>query len=245
MRYFDADEVECLNAEQWQLDLLKLNPEYVSWGPREDYMWVEGGGWSSSQIFDTWSAFGPWSLDDLNECANFYFSVNRDSKGCDVCGGSGYHAQAQHIANAFYAHMNPAGEHWNDKITQDELDALIDGGRLNASITLAEVNAQNAPGARGIGHDAINRHILIQARIKRLGLPSSCDNCGGDGYVYTAPVAHASLTLWMLHPRKGCSRGIEIKSIQQQDLPAVFAWLREAAARNARRFDAVVKGRSA
>ena len=241
MRHFDKDEAKSLNADQWQLDLLKLNPWYVSWGPHEDYMWKEGNGWDSRVLVNTWEEFGPWNLDELNECVNFYFSVNRESKDCDVCGGNGYHAKAQHVVNTFYAHMNAAGEHWNDKITQDELDALIESGRLKPGATLEEVNGGNAPGARGFGHDAINRHILTEARLKRLGLPVHCDFCGGDGYVYTAPAAHASLTLWMLHPRKGCSRGVEIKTLKQEDLPAVFAWLKAAAERNAERFAAVLK----
>lgn len=241
MRNFDQDEAARLNAEQWQLDLLKLNPWYVSWGPHEDYMWKEGDGWNSRVLVNTWEEFGPWKLDELNECVNFYFSVNRESKECEACDGNGYHQDAQHVVNTFYAHMNPRGESWKDKITQDELDALIESGRVKAGATLEEVNGENAPNARGFGHDAINRHILTEARLKRLGLPIHCDCCGGDGYVYTAPAAHASLTLWMLHPRKGCSRGVEIKTLKQEDLPAVFAWLKTAAERNAERFAAVLK----
>lgn len=42
MRTYDKDDAQELNAEQWQLDLLQLNPDYVSWGLHDDYMWKEG-----------------------------------------------------------------------------------------------------------------------------------------------------------------------------------------------------------
>lgn len=38
------------------------------------------------------------------------------------------------------------------------------------------------------------------------------------------------------HPRKGCSRGIEVQNVQESELPEIFAWLRQAAERNAERF---------
>lgn len=245
MRYFDQEELDKLNASPWQAQLLGLNPPYIGWGPREDYMWKEEGGWDSRQIFPTWKEFGPWGLDDLNECVNFYFSVNRKSKTCDVCGGNGYHPDAQEVVNSFYAHMNPAGEHWNDKITEDEVEALLKAGRLKhfpckgETPTAEEVNA--AQHQRGwLGHDGCNMGILIRTRLKRLGLPVKCAECGGWGYVYTTPKAHVSLTLWWLHPRKGCSRGIEVTCLDREEIPEVLEFLSLAARRNADRFSKVL-----
>lgn len=250
MRTYDENDARELNAKQWQLDLLKLNPEYVHWGPHEDYMWVKGEGWNSGMTFDSWADFGPWQLDDLNECANFYFSVVRESKDCPTCKGEGWHPKAMPVVNSFYAHMNPQGVQWSDQITQDEVQALVDEGRLRDFTrnkepgyvpTADEVNrAQRGQGF--IGHDAINRSILTRTRIQRLGLPLYCDTCRGNGYVHVADEAHVVLTLWMLHPRKGASRGVEIKNIQQADLPAVFRFLRQAAQRNANRFANVPAG---
>lgn len=244
MRYYDEDEAKSLNAQPWQLELLKANPGYCSWGPHEDYMVKKGDSWESRVIAPTWKDFGPWKLDELNECANFYFAVRRDSKECPTCGGNGYHPQAQEVVNTFYAHMAesiglPASRAWHDKITEDEARALIDAGRVKPGETAESINAQNRPGARGFGHDAINRSILTEARLKRLGLPKLCPECEGEGHVYTAPAAHVSLVLWWLHPRKGCSRGIEVERIEQADLPAIQAFLMEAAQRNAQRFDGV------
>lgn len=241
MRYFDNEEANRLNAAPWQLETLKYNPSYTSWGPHEDYMGKEGSGWDCRQVFASWADFGPWGLDDLNECVNFYFSVNRASEECPVCLGNGYHRDAQTVVNTFYSHMNPRGEHWNDKITEDEVAALVKAGRLTEwtgkgkTPTAAEVNAAQNRGPFS-GHDAINRMILTSTRLERLGLPVECDECEGHGHVFTAPDARVSLTLWMLHPRKGCSRGVEIETIREDELPPVVEWLRTAAARNADRF---------
>jgi hypothetical protein len=286
MRHLDEDEAKRLNAAPWQLELLAHNPDYVSWGPHEDYMWKEGDGWNSRQIFPTWKDFGPWELDDLNECVNFYFSVNRASSDCEHCGGTGAHPHAQWVSQSFYSHSSPfkrqtigemqssaimrgfgakthsilghgnypseellasygaefrafcermrARGHWNDDITEDEAAALIAERRAEPGDTAASINA--AQHGRGLGHDAINRWILVKRRCERLGLPYSCPVCEGHGSIFTEPAAHASLTLWWLHPRKGCSRGLEIEQLAEVDLPFVFAFLHEAAERNAQRF---------
>jgi hypothetical protein len=243
MRIYDEHEAARLNAEPWQLDLLKLNPEYVLWGPGEDHMTAAAESavsFSGSLLLKAWKAFD-WELDELNECVNFYFSVVRAYKDCPMCGGDGYHPAARAVVNTFYAHMNDAGEHWNDKITQDELDALIEAKRIEPGKTVEEVNANNAAGCTSLNsHDAINRWILISARLKRLGLPEKCEECEGNGSVFTESAAHVELILWMLHPRKGASRGVQIARVEQDDLPAVFQWLRGAAERNAGRFAKVV-----
>lgn len=287
MRYPDDDEAKRLNAHPWQLALLKANPAYCSWGPHEDYMVVRGEGWNSPQTLATWADFGPWALDDLNECVNFYFEVNRDSRQCDACGGTGTHIDAQWVSESFYSHSSPfkhqslreiqaeavmaqfgpgptrllgygrypsidllqrygqafrefcdemrAHGCWHDRITEDEAQALIAANRAKEGDTAASINARQRE--RGFDqHDAINRWVLIEQRCKRLGLPTTCPACDGHGHVFTEPEAHVSLVLWWLHPRKGCSRGIEIQRITQSDLPAIQAFLKAAAQRNAERF---------
>jgi len=237
---YDHKELARLNAEPWMVDLLKRNPEYVYWGPHEDYMTGKGQ-WTEAVFKDSWAEFD-WQLDELNECVNFYFSVVRESTPCLACDESGYNPATHAISEDFYAFDKPRGEGWADKITEDEVAALAAANRLHhfkredgRLPTAAEVNAAQA-GAGFNSHDAINRHILIEARAKRLGVYGKCQDCEGHGYVYTEPAAHVSLTLWMLHPRKGCSRGVEIKRVEEADLLAVYKWLRTAAARNADRF---------
>lgn len=131
--------------------------------------------------------------------------------------------------------------HWDDDITEDEASVLVEEGRGHGAKTASEFNSANRRGSRSLfnSHDAINRWILIKQRLKRLGMPESCQKCKGDGDLFIGP-ARLDLILWKLHPRKGCSRGIEIQNIQESDLPAVYSFLREAATRNAERFAKVV-----
>ena len=42
LEYADEKDIAEIMAQPWQLELLKMNPEYTSWGPHEDYMWVKG-----------------------------------------------------------------------------------------------------------------------------------------------------------------------------------------------------------
>lgn len=146
-------------------------------------------------------------------------------KKCIHCDGSGYNEQTQEIANTFYDHegfgvtwsyeynvapdgspatrppwkINGHSKSWQSKITQDEVQALVDKGRLmnfthvfsqgngwerrldNYIPTAEEVNHWNE---NGMGHDGINRWILIETRAKRLGLYGHCPYCQGEGSIY-------------------------------------------------------------
>lgn len=126
---WDQKEVARLQPEDWMLEALKMNPEYVYWGPHEDYMLKDSFGWESRILIDDWKNFD-LTLDDYNECVNFYFKINRD------------------------------------KETSSQL----------------------------------------------------------------------SLVLWILHPRKGASRGVEVKNIKKDELKEAVEWLQEAAERNTNRF---------
>lgn len=224
-----------LLAAPWQAKALAANPSYVSWGPHEDYMWKEGGGWNSSLTIDTWDEF-KFNLDAYNEVVNFYFFLYRPHADCETCGGGGYHPSAHEVVNTFYPHM--CGSRvlaWHDKITEDELAALKAAKRVPQKVTVQEVNAAQHAGGR-LMHCAINRHILIDARLKRLGLPIRCSACEGSGTRFTREETSLGLTLWVIHPRKGAYRGLEIMDISEAQLPAAFDFLRRAAARNAERF---------
>lgn len=276
--YDTPEDLERLQALPWQLALLGLNPEYTGWGPHEDYMAGSAGrtGWNQPLFIDTWKEFaGQWELDDLNEVVNFYFAVERESTPCSC--EDGYHPDAKWIADSFYNHSSPfparvppdllakygaeftqfcrdmnapCRSAWHDRITQDEVQALIGENRLYEFTSKWTETERPIPTAeqvnewergRGLGHDGINRSILIRRRCERLGVPLTCPLCDGHGYTFSAPTAHVELVLWFLHPRKGCSRGVQIKRIEQEDLEGVVAYLREAASRNANRFKKIVQ----
>lgn len=246
-------ELDRLACEPWMIEYLKLNPDYPHWGPGDDYMAPtnkEHGGWNSSLEVESWKAFGPWSLDDYNECVHFYFELNRLHKVCVTCGRSGYNPATKEIADTFYD-FEGTGQRWSDKITQDEVDALIAEGRLRAwlegewktvSRTAEEVNAANRGGAKyslgasDLMHDAFNINILIKTRAKRLGVYGLCPMCEGEGYQFTQPQGQMNLVVWMLHPRKGAARGVRILNLSKKEAMKARQWLSKAAERNAARF---------
>jgi len=265
----DPDDVKAvarLNAKPWMYGTLALNPSYVHWGPGQDYMKGETkeGGWNSAIIQPNWQAmFGTdgFTLDDMNEVVNFYFEIERDSKECEACQGVGLNPATKALDDTFHHHERPdltldvaelsrrliLGENtadalgqpmpgWQHELTDEEIDHLRQENRLfNAppSATNDEIRAD-------YHHDAINRHLLVKHRGTRLGIYGPCEPCDGHGYTFTAPEAHLELTFWLLHPRKGASRGVTIKDVQETDLPAIYDFLKNASERNTDRFRKVV-----
>lgn len=258
---YDSDRADLarLNAAPWMVDALKMNPSYTYWGPHEDYMIAKDAGWRAPIFVPTWGEF-TIGLDELNEVVHFYFQVTRASENCEACDGSGHNPGTKQIADDFYDFAG-TGRKWCAAITQDECDALVKGGRLNKlagcewdpvagkmtepsrAVTAEQVNAANAPGSAFMSdghHDAINRWILVETRARRLGVFGDCPECEGHGSVFTEPVARLGLVLWLIHPRKGASRGVEVANLNETDVPTAVAFLREAAKRNADRFSKLV-----
>jgi hypothetical protein len=244
---YDNKEWAKLKGEPWMRELLEMNPEYVFWGPGDDYMKAPGDGWDAALEFSTWKEFAGFQLNDMNECVHFYFEVNRKNRQCMDCLGNGFNAETRELEDSFYAFGRPSREAWNDKITQEEVQVLLDNNRLfqftlksDKPPTAAEVNeAQRSRPALG-SHDGINKAILVEARAKRLGVYGLCETCNGEGHIYEEPNAYAGLVLWVLHPRKGASRGVSIERLEREDLPQVFEFLTAAAKRNAGNFEKVV-----
>lgn len=249
----EVKEARELKAEPWMLELLKLNPNYIHWGPHEDYMSGSGSGWNAPGLHEKWD--GGFHLDEYNEVVHFYFFVSRANKNCEACDGTGHNPKTKAIADSFYEHSSPDGKSWSDKITQDEVQALVDSNRLfdftrkwvpnegwvkdERPVPLAEeVNAAERS-RRGV-HDAINRWILIETRAKHLGVWGKCRVCEGAGRLFTEDEAKLGLVLWVLHPRKGASRGVEYTHVARDEVRDVIAYLRQAALRNTERFAKVV-----
>lgn len=268
----DIKEAELIKAEKWQLNALSLNPEYVWWGNFEDYMWKEKErGWEAPIEYKSFSEM--FSLDELNECVNFYFGVSRKQCECATCEGTGLNPATKRIFDDWYD-FNNTGRRWDKKITDHEVEALVQHGRLHdlmpgtwkryfeeencwKELDREKLDEQGKKGAwivceqpefptaqqvndwasgRGMGHDAINKAICVEARAKREGVYGLCPICKGRGSVFVEPNAKLHLQLWIIHPRKGCSRGVFVEEIQENELPQVKEFLKGAANRNAERF---------
>ena len=85
---------------------------------------------------------------------------------------------------------------------------------------------------RNLSQDAYNQAVV---ECEANGYSTHCDICDGSGYISYGP-SRLQVQLWFLVPRKGCSRGVRILNVTQEQLPDVYAWLRRAADRNAGNF---------
>ncbi len=134
----------------------------------------------------------------------------KHSRDCPFCEGSAFNPETRQIADDWYDFEN-TGARWCDNITQDEVDALVEGGRLcewrgqdnggyvKVPRTAAEVNAANARGSGLFGelcHDAINRWICVETRAKRLGVYGHCAYCDEDGTLWRTPEDKAACEAW-------------------------------------------------
>lgn len=253
-----VNETERLRAASWMLDCLLMNPTYPFWGLGDDCMKGDkSSGWDSGVKCPRWKDL-VLTLDDLNEVVNFRFEVTRDSCPCLACSSTGYGPGAKTISDSFY-YGSEEHPRWCNAITKEEAEVLVAKGRLRSwdkstnrweSPKVVDqdfvdlVNASNSGVyfSHDFSHDAINRSIIIETRCNRLGIPVLCEQCGGSGRIFTEGEAHLSLTLWVIHPRKGCSRGFEILRINQEDLPSVFAFLTEAKTRMMGIFSKIPEG---
>lgn len=233
---FDLNELERLGLtkDNWMVQTLRLNPEYVNWGNYEDYMCKKDAGWETAAEIE--SIENLWELDEYNELVNFYFEVTKKEEKCELCDETGYNKSTKEIADDWYD-FDGKGTRWCDNITQDEVQALWDNNRLKFDFkTIPTAQEVNEWSKKGFGHDAINRCICIKQRAKRLGVYGLCEKCNGYGYNFTEEHCHLALQMWFLHPRKGCSRGCYLKDIKKDELPKVIEYLKEADKRNHERF---------
>lgn len=240
MRYYPEDEYDWkevkelgLRKNDWKLNMLKKNPEYLSWGNHEDYMIKNEKSWESPVELEKVQDL--WELDDLNELVNFYFEIYRKLEECNLCEGTGLNSETKKISDDWYD-FEHRGTRWCDKITQDEVDALWSEGRLRDFKTKPTAEQVNERERKGFCYDAINRCICIEQRAKRLGIYGHCSTCEGKGYNYTEDKVHLGLQMWFIHPRKGASRGVYLKNIEREEVSKVINYLKEAQKRNNHRF---------
>lgn len=100
---------------------------------------------------------------------------------------------------------------WSHHLNQDDVDALVEGGRLwdftrriepgkgwvdkNPPYvpTAAEVNEWHI---RSFGHDSLNASVAIEARCKREGVSSTCPTCDGHALLERYPGQRDEAEAW-------------------------------------------------
>lgn len=124
----------------------------------------------------------------------------------DFCGSgeSAIAREAQRLAD----HFNNG---WIHHLSQDDVDALIAAGRLHdlthtwtredgwqpkvppVTPTAAEVNEWSLS---GLGHDAINASVVVNARCEREGVNPTCQTCDGHATIEAYPGQRADAEAW-------------------------------------------------
>lgn len=262
----DIKDLLKLNAEKWQIDLLEKNPEYVWWGNYEDYMSDKNSRWGSPVELNSFSeVWNLDELNELvnfyfevtrknHECPHcegnnlnpetlqlsedWYDFEGTGRRWCD------YLTDVEVEALVKGGRLSDLMDSWYSYDEERDVWKCMDTSlprdqrewvecKKPKMPTADEVNSWNK---NGMGHDAINRWICVEARAKHLGIYGHCDHCD-EGYIYDEDKAKVGLQLWYIHPRKGASRGVYIKEIKQNEVPQVINYLKEAAKRNQERFN--------
>ena len=132
---------------------------------------------------------------------------------CKACEGTGESPEVRQLSDDWYGFEHPENK-WCHNLTQDEVQALLDAGRL-MDFTRVPLNEKqrkdveeklanggnswlpyengyiptakevNEWSKQGFGHDAINKWICVEARAKRLGIEQmECSCCHGEGALW-------------------------------------------------------------
>ncbi len=156
-----------------------------------------------------------------------------DCQECEACSGTGYNEATKKISDMWYNFDNEYEQKWCYNLSQEDVDALVEADRLwdftrrpindkqkevvekkledggNSWLpydngyepTAEEVNewARN-----GMGHDAINKSICVEARAKREGVWGYCELCEGSGRVFATDEIEKKHKQWEpFDPPKG------------------------------------------
>ena len=127
-------------------------------------------------------------------------NVTRDK---DFYTKNGYLTEDQAVICEAERLANLWAKRWSHNLIQDEVNALLEEGRLDYAIergalpknpTADQVNRWSLG---GMGHDCCNASICMNARAKREGHESlECKHCGGTARVWSHPDAEKNYETW-------------------------------------------------
>jgi hypothetical protein len=209
----------------------KIKPEdlregYKGWNPFQDLM-VDAEDWNKRLEFENWkhfrSEFIPFDP-NFNQIIDFYFQRYEPARECELCEGRGYSSRALAIESELSKRLGVGKESFG-RLTQEERDILLKNGR---------------PLGCPLGVDSFDMNILIKYHSEIEGIDYLCSNCQGGGSIVTGD-EKLGLNLWMTHPRHGGSRGIYIATVQDDDLPEIYALLNDARDKLVARFKNIPK----
>lgn len=121
--------------------------------------------------------------------------------------GSG-EAAIQREARRLADHFNRG---WSHHLNSDDVAALLaeqrlmdlthefvpgDGWKPKEPAYTPTPEEVNEWSIRSFGHDSINQWIVVDTECKRLGVPSMCDHCHGEGEIWPSDEAKALYEAW-------------------------------------------------
>lgn len=136
----------------------------------------------------------------LSKAWHGYLCPYRSFK-CPSCDGTGMGAEAKRLHDDWHDHAG-TGRRWCDKLDEDDVQALLDAGRLRDLThtwtresgwqrradghvpTPAEVNAW---AQSGMGHDGLNQWVCVTERCARADIIVECLRCSGKGHLWATP----------------------------------------------------------
>jgi len=129
---------------------------------------------------------------------------------CSLCGGDGYSPRAKELMALWY-NFDDRDQAWHRHLTQEDVDALVEGDRLREFTRrprteehVARLKEQEVSGGSGywlddivyrpsakevnewskeqiLAFDAMDQWICVRARCRREGIATSCSACLGTG----------------------------------------------------------------
>jgi len=153
---------------------------------------------------------------------------------CKLCDGSGLNKKTKKLSDDWYTHSRTDDkEGWGHNLNQEDVQALIDAGRLMDFTRVPRTPEQveivkkkvadggnswlptdngyiptaeevNKWSRNGFGHDTMNKWICVEARAKRLGFYGKCPLCKGDGHYWCEEKYEELYESWeQIEPPKG------------------------------------------
>lgn len=125
---------------------------------------------------------------------------------CPICKGTGFNSETKKLADDFYDFKN-TGCCWYDKITQDEVQALVDAKRLQQFVCVS-LNSGCVPTSDEVnewarinlpGHDLTNKGILVETRAKRRRVYGKCPDCNGETIIFRCMDDKKTYMSWGKH----------------------------------------------
>lgn len=185
-------------------------PSWVGQEPRGD-----GYSRHAAHLRDLWYGYAPFRPED-----NGSVPLTPDTPAVrafaerNVTGASEYYGRGEGAIHREAVRLSTLWNGmWSHHLNADDVAALIAADRLRDFTHTFDATRDprwqavdppvvpspdqvNAWSIRGMGHDAINASVVIQARCERDGQPYTCATCDGHGTVEAYPGQRADAEVW-------------------------------------------------